>query len=221
MTGHSSWTIAGSAFLGIRRRSRSWSAWALLPAWSQVCSRLARRLGSSRRPFSRRFSCRKPPLPFRSDSPAASSRTSATALWRGRYREGRKDEDRRVQPGRAVGRHLVDARHLRHEGPCRHGDAELARAEADIGHRPRVIGAVLQPCATLTRLPGATAVRAYGAETVTSYAVTDNAGHSIDVSNFLLADAPHLDGFYPAGDNGLPRRSERHALLSARQRRPK
>ncbi|MBU3887665.1 hypothetical protein [Methylosinus sp. KRF6] len=72
----------------------------------------------------------------------------------------------------------------------------FTRANGATGEVASVDFEVNSAGATLTQLPGATVVRAYGAETVTSYVVTDNAGHSIDVSNFTLADGTHPDGFY-------------------------
>nr|WP_246728920.1 S8 family serine peptidase [Methylosinus sp. RM1] len=72
----------------------------------------------------------------------------------------------------------------------------FTRANGATGEVASVDFEVNSAGATLTQLPGATVVRAYGAETVTSYVVTDNAGHSIDVSNFTLADGTHPDSFY-------------------------
>ncbi|WP_134188229.1 S8 family serine peptidase [Methylosinus sp. sav-2] len=79
----------------------------------------------------------------------------------------------------------------------------FTRANGTTGEVASVDFEVNSAGATLTQLPGATVVRAYGDETVTSYVVTDNAGQWIDVSNFTLADGTHPDSFYSTTGNDL------------------
>ncbi|WP_425905373.1 calcium-binding protein [Nitrobacter sp. TKz-YC02] len=57
---------------------------------------------------------------------------------------------------------------------------------------------------TTTEVTGAVIVRAEGAETVTSYVVTDDAGQTINASTFTLADSTHPDAFYSTtGDDSF------------------
>jgi hypothetical protein len=57
---------------------------------------------------------------------------------------------------------------------------------------------------TTTEVTGAVIVRAEGAETVTSYVVTDDAGQTINASAFTWADGTHPDAFYStAGDDSF------------------
>lgn len=81
--------------------------------------------------------------------------------------------------------------------------ASFTRASGTTGEVASVNFEANSAGATLTQLPGATVVRAEGAQTVTSYIVTDNAGQWIDVSNFTLADGTHPDGFYSTTGNDV------------------
>jgi Ca2+-binding RTX toxin-like protein len=57
---------------------------------------------------------------------------------------------------------------------------------------------------TTTEITGAVIVRAEGAETATSYVVTDNTGQTMNASTFTLADGTHPDAFYPMrGDDSV------------------
>ncbi|MBG0811756.1 hypothetical protein IY145_20600 [Methylosinus sp. H3A] len=54
---------------------------------------------------------------------------------------------------------------------------------------------------TTSTLGGATVIKSEGAASVTSYVVTDGAGHSITASSFTLADGTHPNAFYSTTGN--------------------
>ncbi|WP_185966605.1 S8 family serine peptidase, partial [Methylosinus sporium] len=54
---------------------------------------------------------------------------------------------------------------------------------------------------TTSNLSGATVIKSEGSASVTSYVVTDGAGHSINASSFTLADGTHPNAFYSTTGN--------------------
>ncbi|WP_158271819.1 S8 family serine peptidase [Methylosinus sporium] len=54
---------------------------------------------------------------------------------------------------------------------------------------------------TTSNLGGATVIKSEGSASVTSYVVTDGAGHSLDASSFTLADGTHPNAFYSTTGN--------------------